>query len=82
VGVIPDEQVGQRQVTRRDARPPAGSQLPSEGEAGTAYWYWKIQLAALVELQVAGAPWAVMSWLFTCVTLAADDGDARRCRSC
>ena len=45
-------------------------QPPSAGDAGTVYWYWKMQLAALVELQVAGAPCAVMSWLFTCVTLA------------
>ena len=28
------------------------------------------QLAALIELQVAGAPCAVMGWLFTCVTFA------------
>src|SRR5687767_8220390 len=43
---------------------------PSDGDAGTAYWYWKTQVAALSELQVAGAPCAVMSWLDTCVTFA------------
>src|SRR5688500_3184553 len=41
---------------------------PSEGEAGTAYWNWKIHVAAVSELHVAGAPCAVMSWFDTCVT--------------
>src|SRR5512134_1815887 len=45
-------------------------QAPSDGEAGTAYWYWKMQVAALDELHVAGAPCAVMGWFDTCVTFA------------
>src|SRR3954471_550380 len=45
-------------------------QPPSEGDAGTVYAYWKMQVAAACELQVAGAPCAVIATLLTCVTLA------------
>src|SRR6185369_5201812 len=43
-------------------------QPPSDGDAGTVYGYWKTQVAAACELQVAGAPCAVIATLFTCVT--------------
>src|SRR5881394_2539096 len=45
-------------------------QPPSVGAPGTVYWYWKIQVDAVSELHVAGAPCAVINWLFTCVTFA------------
>src|SRR5689334_764196 len=43
-------------------------QPPSDGDAGTVYAVWKMQVAAACELQVAGAPCAVIDALFTCVT--------------
>src|SRR6185503_5562384 len=42
-------------------------QPPSAGEAGKVNWYWKIQLAAVSDPQVAGAPCASIGWAFTCV---------------
>src|SRR5687768_11515930 len=45
-------------------------QVPSTGDAGTVYWYWKMQLAAVCELQVAGAPCAVIAAFGTTVAPA------------
>src|SRR5688572_11445441 len=48
-------------------------QVPSAGTgvAGSVKENWNRQVAAVVELQVAGAFCAVIGWLFTCTALAA-----------